>query len=454
MKELMHRVGYQFHREDLLRHAIGEVHSFTVNKDSLKQLGHLQLQASLSTLILRCHPEYDDDLLHKELEQLTPACAILIASALGLERYFTGKFSTEAITDELRINTVEAIIGSMVLDAYTSPKKNSTAKILKIIAALCAPHMPALSSSHTRIKVSTEELMKKLGYRFQNENLLRRALRDTRDTRGVTTPSHNSLKQLGHLQLQASLSALLLRRDSSCNPRLLREELERLTASSAISIASTLELNRHSTTPHSEDDDMTHALHIDTVEAIIGSMLMDASHSPHPEKQLPIVLSMIETSGAPHLMTAPGSAHASASASAGAGTGTGAGAGAGADGEAAGSATHDDSTSSPPRSISPRTLRLFSGKNKLVTPEEYEKHVTAAPNLDRQNDGSRGDTALMTFFRSDPRKATPSTLAKAALLVAHGANLRAPNKKGQTAADLLEGHPAILAELRKAAPGK
>ena len=99
---------------------------------------------------------------------------------------------------------------------------------------------------------------------------------------------------------------------------------------------------------------------------------------------------------------------------------------------------------SEPSSLSPAARRLFSGLfNKDLTLERFEQTVQAVSDINRQNQGKRGDTALMFLLSKEGN--LEERLPRLSVLLNHGALWSAQNKQGETAEELLrKKHPNFV----------
>lgn len=90
--------------------------------------------------------------------------------------------------------------------------------------------------------------------------------------------------------------------------------------------------------------------------------------------------------------------------------------------------------------LSPRSQRLFITSNTCSL-FQYEQYIKGARDIDVNNIGKKGDTPLMTFLKKSEKKINSERLAKIEALYKAGASLDKPNRKGETARQLIEKNP-------------
>ena len=153
MKTLMKKIGYQFKNENLLRQALtrqSAVHEAVAAADSrdyqaLEVVGDAQIKAVLSILILEKNPLLTAEELNAQLVPLIANTGVMIpiAGTLTIDSYLIKGAGETHITDKMRVDAVEAIIGAVALDSKNN--KKGPLALYRVIQKLWAPYVPCLT---------------------------------------------------------------------------------------------------------------------------------------------------------------------------------------------------------------------------------------------------------------------------------------------------------------------
>ncbi len=311
-----------------------------------------------------------------------------------------------------------------------------------------------------------KRLQAKLGYQFKNSALLTQALTHASAVHEhVAGSSHydfNALELVGDAFIKAELSAHLLASNPGLDAGALHDALQPCITNEGHmrTIARNLDLDELIMRGHgAAATPITDKMRVDVLEAVIGAVVMDCRDNSKGTRAAGLVVQRL---WAPYLIPTPSTSAALPAAAArvapvrsSAMTDVAAFLPATARPAAAAASVTSAgffatgcraSVGSPP--LSPRTQRMFTGIGGSCTPEQFEAAVSAVPDINRQNIGKKGDTALMHLAR-EKKIRDSKELPKIEILLRHGASWTAPNRRGDTAETVLrEKHPELVTRFR------
>ncbi len=287
-----------------------------------------------------------------------------------------------------------------------------------------------------RIDLTWKKLEKKLGYVFKDKELLRRAL--TRESAIqernplAATKSYQNLELVGDAAIKHMLSNQLVKLvGDSWSEGQLHSALEKMIGNREALpiIADKLGLSEFVVRGRGEIN-LTLQMKADMLEAVIGAISLDNEKQKGLGSVIqrlwePYLSKTVKSEKIPAVViSAPVANNNNASSVV-------------KDVEKKANSKNSTSvvTAALIEPLSPRTQRLFSGTSNNTSVEQFEEIVRAAPDLDRQNVGKKGNTALMTLLSKKKFRADKE-FPRAQLLVKYGASWSVTNRKGETAEDL------------------
>jgi len=166
MKNLENKLGYTFKNPELLRQALTRTSAINekiaeaarFNYQSLELVGDAEIKSTLSALLLTNLSDLTEGQLHERLQPLIKNDGVMvqIAKSIQLDKYLI-KSPNETITDKIRVDAVEAIIGAVKLDCVAS--SNAQRGPLVVIKRLWAPYLVKSQPASTIVAGSTTVLV-------------------------------------------------------------------------------------------------------------------------------------------------------------------------------------------------------------------------------------------------------------------------------------------------------
>jgi dsRNA-specific ribonuclease len=151
MKKLIAQLSYQFKDAALLTQALtrtSAIHervSGAAQRDyqSLELVGDAVLKSTLSALILQDNPSLKESELHDTLQPLirNDGCILKIADKLKIDAFLIRGNSEAVVTNNMRADAVEAILGAVHLDSIAHSKAQKG--VILLIQRLWGSYLPA-----------------------------------------------------------------------------------------------------------------------------------------------------------------------------------------------------------------------------------------------------------------------------------------------------------------------
>lgn len=149
MKKLQNQLGYQFNDIHYLTQALTresainerDPRAASKSYQTLELVGDAAIKSTLSALLVLNGGQDSEGSLNAVLEPLIRNDGVMleIANTLNIECYLI-KSAAEPITDKVKVDAVEAVIGAVQLDCMANTKKQSA--LTAVINRLWSPYLP------------------------------------------------------------------------------------------------------------------------------------------------------------------------------------------------------------------------------------------------------------------------------------------------------------------------